>query len=239
MVVWLAMSRLEWAQGRRRRDGAGRWRGPRLLRALLFAGLAAFPATSHAQLRPDGGGSPDLNDVALEWVRGEFRAPLVCEFDGLPRRGLRRLLIAPGPREMQPRANTLRIFDLDAGEATRCFDDLGAEELNVEGVIRFSLLGPSRPDTARRDFSAALRREGGFEFEIREGHLRLERVGDANAEPRRVDFASGVLRVRTVPRGSDIERRLQDLRGQRRLTLSLEAKDGTEVRFHMVQSAPR
>ena len=118
-------------------------------------------------------------------------------------------------------------------------DDLGAEELNAEGVVRFSLLGPSRPDTARRDFAAALRREGGFDFEIREGRVQLQRVGDPDAEPRRVDFASGVLRVRTVPRGSDIERRLLDLGGQRRLTLSLEAKDGTTVRFHVVQSAPR
>lgn len=210
-----------------------------MLRALLLAGLAAVPATLHAQLRPDGSGSPDLNDLALEWVRGEFRAPLICEFDGLPRRGLRRLLIAPGPRSMLPRADTLRVFDLGAAEATRCFDDLGAEELNAEGVIRFSLLGPSRPDTARRDFAAALRREGGFDFEIREGRVQLQHVGDPDAEPRRVDFASGVLRVRTVPRGSDIERRLLDLGGQRRLTLSLEAKDGTTVRFHVVQSAPR
>ncbi|UCE85185.1 MAG: hypothetical protein JSU66_12655 [Deltaproteobacteria bacterium] len=208
-----------------------------MLAGVGLLGVAALPA--RAQVQPDGSGSPDLNDLALDWVRGEYRAPLVCEIDDRPQRGLRRLMIGPGPRAMRPRANSLRLFDLEVETAKRCFDDLGGEEPNAEGVIHFSLRSRSRPDTARRDFSAALRRDSGFAFDIREGRVRVRRVGEPNAEPRVVDFASGVLRVETVARGSDVERRLLEFGGLRRLTLRLEARDGTTLRYHVIQVAPR
>lgn len=205
--------------------------------ALGLVVLCAIPASG--QLRPDGSGTPDLNDLALEWTRGQFAAPLLCEVKGVPTRGLRRLLIAPDPRATRPRANRLRVFDLELEDASRCFDELGAEEFNLVGALSLTLPGRSRPDSARRDFAAALRRENGFDFRIREGRLRVAPVGGAETQPRVVDFADGLARVRNVERGSDAARRLREFEGGRRLSLMLEAKDGTTLRFDMVQYATR
>ena len=65
-----------------------------LLLALLWAPLGASP-TAAQELR-------DLNELALGWTRGDFRSPLLCEVGDQVRRGLRRIVIEPGPRHVQP-----------------------------------------------------------------------------------------------------------------------------------------
>src|SRR3990172_3742498 len=82
----------------RERRGLGRL-GAALLAAL---GLTAAAAAQTAV--------PDLNHLALEWARGDFRSPLVCEIDGTPRLGLRRVTIAPGPATLERPAAPLRSF---------------------------------------------------------------------------------------------------------------------------------
>lgn len=200
--------------------------------AVLCAAALALAAPAAAQIGGPGD-SPDLNDLALLWARGEFASPLLCEIDGEPERGARRLLISSHPRGGLRGADRLRIFPLDV-EAERCFSSLGAEEPDVEGTLAFALNGRSRPDTARRDFMATLKRERGFEFDIREGRLRVTQVGSGE-EPRVVDFAGGTLHLRHVPPGSDTERRLAEFRAKRKLLLTLEAEDGTELVFPLVQ----
>lgn len=200
------------------------------LPALLLLALA-LPAPLVAQ-RP----AVDLGLLALEWTRGVYRAPVLCEIDGETRRGLRRVLVRPDSRRGRRPANELALFDLDVPEGTRCHGLLGEDEPNVVGRLRFALDARSRPDTARHDFAAALRRDGGFTFDVRAGALR---VGPADAAPEElevVDFEGGSLEIRRLEAGSDARRRLADFGPRRKLRLELRApEDGPRLRFDLVQ----
>jgi hypothetical protein len=183
--------------------------------------------------------SPGLNELALEWARGEYRAPLICEIDGIPHRALRRVLVSPGPRYARTSMNRLALFDLEAPEGTRCHDETGGEEPNAIGSLALALEAHSRPDTARRDFDTALRREGGFDFRIRAGRLRLGAPGEETSTLPEVDFSGGTARIRKVKRGSDAFRRLAEFGQLRKLSLVLEARDGTRLSFDLVQFGVR
>lgn len=178
---------------------------------------------------------PGLNELALEWTRGEYRAPLICEIDGAPHRALRRILVSPGRRYSRTQMNRLAFFDLEAPADTRCHDETGGDQPNAIGSLALALETRSRPDTAQHDFDAALRREGGFEFQILAGRLRLGAPGvDPDTMPV-VDFGGGTAEIRNVERGSDAYRRLAEFGQRRKLTLVIEAKDGTRLRFDLVQ----
>jgi hypothetical protein len=179
--------------------------------------------------------SPGLKSLALEWARGEYRAPLICEIDGAPHRALRRILVSPGPRNSRTPMNRLAFFDLEAPAGTRCHDEMGANQPNAIGSLALALETRARPDTAQHDFDAALRREGGFEFQIRAGRLRLGAPGvDPDTLPV-VDFSGGTAEFRKVKRGSDAFRRLAEFGQLRKLTLVIEAEDGTRLSFDLVQ----
>ncbi len=102
-----------------------------------------------------------------------------------------------------------------------------------------TLDGRSRPDTAAHDFQAALRRQGGFEFQIRAGRLRLGEPGKPPDALREVDFKGGTAEIRRVERGSDAHRRLADFGERRKLSLNLEAPDGTRLGLDLVQFGHR
>jgi hypothetical protein len=195
--------------------------------------LLLLPAAAFGQA--PGGADTTLNELALEWTRGEYRAPLICEIGGVPYRALRRVLVTPGPREAQLPMNRLAFFDLEAPQGTRCHDEMGGEQPNAIGSLALTLEAISRPDTARRDFDVALRREGGFEFRIRSGRLRLGAPGEAADALREVDFAGGRADIHMVDRGTDAYRRLADFGERRKLGLVLEAPDGTRLSFDLVQ----
>ena len=195
--------------------------------------ILLLPAATLGQA-PSGPG-PGLNELALEWIRGEYRAPLICEIEGVPYRSLRRILVSPGPRDARNPMNRLALFDLEAPEGTRCHDETGGEQPNAIGSLALLLDVRARPDTAQRDFELALRREGGFEFQIRAGRLRLGAPGQAVSTLREVDFSGGTADVRTVKRGSDAFRRLADFGQRRKLSLVLEAPDGTRLSLDLVQ----
>jgi hypothetical protein len=200
--------------------------------ALAFL-ILLLPTAAVAQ--SPGRLSPGLNELALEWIRGEYRAPLICEIDGVPHRALRRVLVSPGPRRAQTPMNRLALFDLEAPEGTRCHDETGVEQPNAIGSLALALELRSRPDTAQRDFEAALRRKGGFEFKIRTGMLRLGAPGETASALREVDFSGGKAAIRKVERGSDTFRRLADFGQRRKLSLVLEAPDGTRLSLDLVQ----
>jgi hypothetical protein len=196
-----------------------------LILLLAAAGLGQAPS----------GQTPGLNELALEWARGEYRAPLICEIDGIPHRALRRVLVSPGPRYARTPMNRLAFFDLETPEGTRCHDETGGEEPNAIGSLALALEARSRPDTVRRDFDAALRREGGFDFRIRAGRLRLGAPGEKASTLPEVDFSGGTARIHKVERGSDAFRRLAEFGQLRKLSLVLEARDGTRLSFDLVQ----
>ena len=200
--------------------------------ALAFLVLL-LPAAALAQA--PSGPAPGLNELALEWIRGEYRAPLICEIEGVPYRSLRRILVGPGPRGARTPMNRLTLFDLEAPEGTRCHDETGGEQPNAIGSLALVLDARPRPDTAQRDFKLALRKEGGFDFQIRTGRLRIGAPGDSANALREVDFSGGTAKIRKVDRGSDAFRRLAEFGDRRKLSLQLEAADGTRLSFDLVQ----
>ena len=194
-----------------------------------------LPTTADAQAGPEG----DLNQLALQWATGRYASPLVCEFDDTPRRGLRRVVITSGPPHIRPAIDRIVFVDLDAAAASRCFTDLGQSVANVLGSIEIRLSGHSRPDTAAREFTIALRREHGFEFDIITGTLRFEEVGPDAPPPRTIDFAGGKARIHLVKPGSDLARLLKDFPGVRKLLLELEAEAGERLRLPLFHAPAR
>lgn len=202
---------------------------PRAALAILAVALGAVPARAES----------DLNDLALQWARGTFAAPLLCEVEGTPHRVARRILVAPGGIDRQPKVDRIRFFRLKLENAERCFDAFGVEQRDVAGLIEVTLPGTPRPDVARREFGLALRRDQGFEFSIQSGSLRLESVGAEKPELEELDFAGGTARLRLVTPGSDTARLLRDLDSPRKLSLELEAPDGRRLFFPLVQIGTR
>jgi hypothetical protein len=191
--------------------------------------MLGVPATLGAQP------GPDLVDLTLTWPLGSFRSPLVCLFKGQSQRGLRRVVIAPGPRTSPRRVDRLTFHDLEAQGAERCTMALGGDEPNLIGSVDFAYR-PSRPhsDTPERDFKEDLR-DGTLEFEIEHGRVSEGPASTPRESLRPIDFSGGVLRLAQIRPGSDAARLVADLPGSRRLWLTLEARDGTRVEMPLVQ----
>ena len=197
-------------------------------RAVALATLllvAAPPAPAQAP--------PDENVLALLWSRGDFRAPLVCEIAGEAHRGFRRVLVEAGPPQVSPEVNQLRFYDLEVPAGSRCVTETRGPSPNVLGMLSFLRRGRSRPDTAQRDFTATLRRDGGYTYDVVGGKLRVGPSEDPEAL-RLVDFRGGQVQFEEIRRGTDAWRRVADLPASRRLKLSLEAPDGTRLEFDLV-----
>ncbi len=200
--------------------------------AALFA-IAASIATSSASAQPGAG--PDTVDLALAWARGGYASPVICRFGDKVERGIRRVVIAPGPRSIERRVDRVTFVDLGASGGTRCHDDLGAEEQNVVGtlLIAYTAKRP-RSDTPQRDFEQELK-GGPLPFEIVGGKLRIGAATQPNESLPEVDFEGGKVRLGVVERGSDDARRLSDFASERRLRLDVEARDGTHFGMPLVE----
>lgn len=203
-----------------------------LLFACVFSGLAVVAL---APVSAQQAAQRDLVDLALLWSRGEFRSPIVCSIEGSAFRALRRVRVGAGPRKSVRRMNRLTFYDLEAPAETSCQDEMGKEEPNVIGSLALTFDARFRPDTAQRDFQVALRRDGGFVYEIKAGRLRVGVPGPDPGSLREVTFAGGSAELRAVKRGSDASKLLADLPSPRKLLLTLRAPDGTELRFPLAQ----
>ena len=203
---------------------------PRRLGVLgLALAVLAWPALLRAQARPT------LADLALLWIQGDYRAPIVCEIAGSAHVALRRVRITEGPRRVTRPTARVIFFDLEAPPDTQCTDPTGGEEPNVVGqlVLAFESGHAVRSDTADYDFRSALRREGGFEFEIKAGRLR---VGPPDGELVEHDLGGGTARVTTIRRGSDGFRHLAEFGPRRKLRLEVEAEGAPTLAFDLVQT---
>jgi hypothetical protein len=183
--------------------------------------------------------SQGVRELAFAFVQGDFRAPLTCVVDEAPRQALRRVRIHPGPQHSARPSLRITFYDLEAPAGTRCSSISGQSEPNVIGTLALVWDARTRPDTGEVDFRNQLRREGGFDFKIDSGRLRLGDVEAGKDGERVVDFAGGVARVEPVVPGSDAARRLASFGGHRRLGLSLTAPDAPRLAFDLVELPPR
>ncbi len=211
-----------------------------LVPALVCAvalGLAARDARAQSPGMP---GAPiDLNLLALDWARGQFRAPMICQVDGAARQVLRPVVIAPGTLGASPPQNRIQFPDSDAPGVAHCTSETGTPEPRVGGALIITIRGRSRPDTVQRDFDVTMKRDHGFEYEILSGKLRIAVFGEPDAPAREVDFTGGKASFRLVELGSDAERILADFPGRQGYTLELSAPEGERLVFHVVRVAGR
>ncbi|MBW2313406.1 MAG: hypothetical protein JRH10_04370 [Deltaproteobacteria bacterium] len=197
------------------------------LLALAGALVAISPGDASAQ-------GADLNRRALDWLRGRWASPIVCDYEGSARSRLRRLVIAPAAKHVRPTANRITFHGVDTDVASRCSDILGVPAPDVRGSLLVTLPGISRTDLANVEFQRAMRQRGGFDFDIMSGRLRLASWAEG-AEPRIVDFAGGVARVRMAKRGTDAARILAPFDSPEKRTFEVETADGAEkLSFHMM-----
>jgi hypothetical protein len=181
----------------------------------------------------------DIVDLALGWARGGFASPLICRFGDSVHRGIRRIVVTPGPRTSPERLVRVQFFDLDARDAVHCDNELGGDEPNVIGALYLTYVAKRpRSDTPERDFKEELG-SGALTYPIVRGALRVGPVQAAAEGLRLVDFSGGKAELRTIKPGSDNARRLGDLPGNRRMLLELDASDGTHLAFPMVEYESR
>jgi hypothetical protein len=200
---------------------------PALLPFALAAALAA------------GAAAQGVRELAFAFAQGDFRAPLTCLVKAEPRQALRRVRIHAGPRQSARPSLRVTFYDLEAPAGTRCSSISGQSEPNLTGTLELVWDARTRPDTGEVDFRNQLRREGGFDFKIESGRLRMGEVEAGKDGERVVDFAGGVARVEPVVPGSDAARRLASFGGQRQLGLSITAPGAPSLAFDLVELPPR
>ena len=180
-----------------------------------------------------------VRELALAWVQGDFRAPLACVVDGVPREALRRVRIHAAPAQAPRPAALVTFFDLDAPAGTHCTSMSGGAEPNVLGTLELVWEARSHADTGQVDFRNTLRREGGFDFKVESGRLRVGPTEDGVAGQHTIDFAGCTARVAGVAAGSDAARRLESFGGHRQLLLKVEAPGQAPLAFELTELAPR
>lgn len=188
-----------------------------------------------------GAAAQGVRELAFAYAQGDFRAPLTCVVDGTPRQALRRIRIHPGPRQTARPSLRITFHDLEAPAGTRCSSISGQAEPNLIGTLELVWEARTRPDTGEVDFRNQLRREGGFEFRIQSGRLRVGAVEAGKPGERVVDFAGGKARVEPVAPGSDAARRLAGFGGHRQLGLTIAAPDSSDsmrLSFDLLELEP-
>ena len=194
-------------------------------RALTFALLVAAA--------PGAAPAPTRVELALTWASGQYVAPVVCPLDSGPERVVRKVRIRPPRTQGHRPMYVVEVHPLRVGDQT-CTDGLGRPEPDVDGALRIAMTAHTRPDIAEQDFAQALRRDGGFRFDVKAGRLR---VRDAAGE-RQVEFAGGAAELRRIVPGSDADRLLRGLGDAPKRTLTLEAPGGERLEFRLLLLGP-
>ncbi len=215
------------------RSGCTDRRGGLVFLVVVMLLASAVASAQRPSNRPK---SLSLNDLAIDFAQGEYISPLVCKIDGRPMRGLRRVVIEPGPATARPPVARIRFVDLEPEDASRCFNELGQSEPNLIGSVDIRHSMTKIRDTVFRDLKAHMRRKKGFDFQIVSGELRVEEVRDGPDSSEILDFQGGAARIYLVRPGSDAARLLADFRGKRKLTLVLEDSAGHVFRLPLSMS---
>ena len=199
--------------------------------ALAATGLLALGAwvpAAHSQARPSTNGQsrPTLDALVAQWSGGDFRSPLLCEFDGELVRGVRRVLIRS--RMLPGRAATTRLelVDIRPGPATRCMDATGTRVPNLIGSLELQRPRHRHPETAKRDFKRALKQDKGFEYRVAGGTLEVQVVEVPAPSPRVLDFEGGTATLSLVFPATDAALALSDFPTSRKLVLTLKSSQG-------------
>lgn len=200
---------------------------------LVVAGLAVSPAQAQSPHRFS------MNDLTLDWLRGNYATPVVCRIAGGVHRGLRRILIVRGPKAVRPPVSIVRFVDLEVDDAERCFTEIGGATPNIFGELRIRHAANRPRDTAMRDFKVAIKRERGFDFDIISGKLEFRDVGLAAQPGESIDFRGGSLGLHQLREGSDGLRLLKDLPSPRQALLEIETRDGRRYSFPVSMSKPK
>jgi hypothetical protein len=169
---------------------------------------------------------PDLSDLVVDWARGRYASPVMCELGGGLVRGIRRVIIRGERMPGRTATLELQLVDMRPGEATRCVNATGHSQPNALGKLQLRLPGRPHPETAMRDFKQTLKHARGFEFEIAAGRLKLQDVAVPPAESRIVDFRGGHASIGLVLPATDAERELRDFQSPRKRVLELKSPQG-------------
>ena len=154
-----------------RKRSAGAFPGIATMLLAGFLALATLPADAQAPQRFS------MNALALDWLRGNYASPVVCRIAGGVHRGLRRILIEPGPKATRPAVGVVQFVDLEVGDAERCFTEIGGATPNITGELKIRHPANRPRDTAMRDFKVEIKRRRGFDFDIISGRLAFQQVG--------------------------------------------------------------
>jgi hypothetical protein len=180
-----------------------------------------------------------LNDLALDWSRGNYATPIVCKIQGGLHRALRRILIDPGPKSIRPHVDIVRFVDLEVADAERCFTEIGGATPNMIGELKIRHPSNMPRDTAMRDFKGELKRRRGFVLDIVSGKLQVAEVGPDAQQAESVDFRGGEFRLHLLREGTDALKLLKDLPSPRQAMLEIETRAGRKFSFPVSLSKPK
>jgi hypothetical protein len=182
---------------------------------------------------------PSLNELAIDWARGQYGSPITCQVGDEAVRALRRVILSPQRGDDGRPVLSLHFIDMRAEDATRCFDVVGIDQPNLLGRIYLRLEGRPHRDTAMRDFNSRIRRERGFEFEILSGSLKIQPVTSPRTEARTVDFRGGRVRLHAVAPATDAARALAEFDSPRKALLEVESKSGERLSLALFLASER
>ena len=192
-----------------------------------FCGLIAvcLPFTAAAQT------PPDLNALVVNWAMGHYASPILCEIEGRLVRGVRRVLLKPRQTFGRPVNLEVHFIDIQPDEATRCVNSTGQDQPNIFGKVWLQIPGIPHPETAKRDFKRRLKRDKSFDFEIVEGHLKLQPVAVPIPAPHVEDFRGGQATLGPAMPATDAARELAPFKSQRKMLLTLKSTSGPTLQL--------
>ncbi len=175
-----------------------------------------------------------LPDLVLSWASGEYISPILCEIGGSPERVARTVLISP-PRRARGRQEGHRFEIEPLGAVLACKTEQGEEAPEMRAVGRLRYEARDRPDTARRDFEHAMRRDRGFVLQFESGRLEL----GSGESTRSLDLKGATLDIRVLEPHSDEARMLGNLGPLSKRSLVLQTRDGRRIAIYAAHTIPR
>jgi hypothetical protein len=209
---------------------------------LLHRGIAPLVATAAILLAPAVSGAqaqPALSDLVVEWARGRYASPLLCEMDGKLVRGVRRVILRPPASSHHRSSLVIQFIDIKADDASRCVTSTGQPMPNLVGQVELRLPGSDHPETARRDFKRAMQREHGFDFDVLNGIVRVQTITSPPAPISKVDYRGGRAALRLALPATDAAREMAEFQSPRKLVLSLQPAAGAPIELPIFQVGSR